>query len=121
MDSARRKTQRIRMGVLPPRYSFVVNPYVRERFTKCPSLEQVIIAAGLSAGGAPGYLVLGTIERRIWRQGLVGDAQLADIREHMADFKKPTRQPSVAMMSLGGALMGYFVVYGSNCRARLVR
>ena len=88
------------MGVLPPRYSFVLNPYVRERFTKCPScdaptrvrkiplvihvdnpdaprlvllnktcrlclvcetlivdrveLEQVIIAAGLSAGGAPG-------------------------------------------------------------------
>ena len=27
------------MGALPPRYSFVLNPYVRERFTKCPSCE----------------------------------------------------------------------------------
>jgi hypothetical protein len=134
MESARRKTQRIRMGALPPRYSFVLNPYVRERFTKCPScdaptrvrkiplvihvnnptaprlvllnktcrlclvcetlivdrveLERVIIAAGLSAGREPGYLVLGTIERRTWRQGLVGDAQLADIRAQMADFKR---------------------------------
>ena len=122
------------MGALPPRYSFVLNPYVRERFTKCPScnaptrvrkiplvihvdnptaprlvllnktcrlclicetlivgrvdLERVIIATGLSAGREPGYVVLGTIERRTWRQGLVGDAQLADIREHMADFKR---------------------------------
>lgn len=25
------------MGALPPRYSFVLNPHVRERFTKCPS------------------------------------------------------------------------------------
>ena len=25
-----------RLGSLPPRYSFVLNPYVRERFTKCP-------------------------------------------------------------------------------------
>jgi hypothetical protein len=24
------------MGALPSRYSFVLNPYVRERFTKCP-------------------------------------------------------------------------------------
>jgi hypothetical protein len=25
------------MGALPARYSFVLNPHVRERFTKCPS------------------------------------------------------------------------------------
>jgi predicted TIM-barrel enzyme len=25
------------MGALPPRYSFVLNPHVRERSTKCPS------------------------------------------------------------------------------------
>src|SRR5438876_9159223 len=28
-----------RLGALPPRYSFVLNPYVRERFTKCPSCD----------------------------------------------------------------------------------
>jgi hypothetical protein len=27
------------MGALPPRYSFVLNPHVRERFTNCPCCE----------------------------------------------------------------------------------
>lgn len=123
------------MGGLPPRYQFVLNPYTRERFTKCPScgaltrirkvplvvhveqsegprlvllnkacrlcvlcdtlvvdrveLESVIIAAGPSPTDRPlDYVVLGTIDRRIWRQGLRGDVELPDIREHMADFKK---------------------------------
>jgi hypothetical protein len=51
-------------------------------------LELVIITTGLSAAKQPGYVVLGTIDRRTWRDGLVGGAQLADIRAHMADFKK---------------------------------
>jgi hypothetical protein len=123
------------MGALPPRYSFVLNPHVHERFTKCPScdaptrirqlplvlhvqhpggsklvllnktcrlcvlcktlivgraeLEGVMIAAGLSAAlKRPDYVVLGTVDRRIWRRGLGGNAELPDIREHMADFKK---------------------------------
>jgi hypothetical protein len=50
-------------------------------------LERVIVTTGLSTV-EPEYVVLGTIERRIWRQGLVGDVLLADIRDHMADFKK---------------------------------
>ena len=119
------------MGSLPPRYSFVLNPYVRERFTKCPKcaaptrarklplvihvdhsagprlvllnkscrlcllcetlivhqaeLEQVVAAARLGAGRE--YVVLGTIDRRTWRRGVAGEAQVEDIREHMADFK----------------------------------
>jgi hypothetical protein len=122
------------MGLLPPRYSFLLNPYVRERFTRCPScntptrirklplvihlehakgprlvllnkscrlcllcetlivhhdeLRRVMIPAGQSAVEEPEYIVLGTIDRRTWRQGLVGEAQIGDIREHMADFKK---------------------------------
>jgi hypothetical protein len=52
-------------------------------------LERVIIASGFStAAHGHDYVVLGTIDRRIWRRGFAGDAQLADIREHMADFKK---------------------------------
>jgi uncharacterized C2H2 Zn-finger protein len=120
------------MGSLPARYSFVLNPYVRERFTKCPKcetptrvrklplvihvnhsdgprlvllnktcrlclrcemlivhqgeLEHVVAAAGLGAGRE--YVVLGTIDRRTWRRGFIGEAQLADVRQHMADFKK---------------------------------
>jgi hypothetical protein len=133
MGTSRRNANRPRMGALPPRYSFVLNPHVRERFTKCPScdgstrirrlplvvhvehsagprlvllnktcrlcvicetlivdraeLESVIIAAGLSSTvKRPNYVVLGTIDRRTWRQALGGDAELPDIREHMADF-----------------------------------
>ena len=33
------KESRLRMGTLPPRYSFLLNPHVRERFTKCPSCD----------------------------------------------------------------------------------
>src|SRR5262245_10209887 len=39
MGRSRRMTSRLRMGALPPRYSFVLNPHVRERFTKCPSCD----------------------------------------------------------------------------------
>jgi hypothetical protein len=39
MGKRLRKTSRLRMGALPPRYSFVLNSYVRERFTKCPSCD----------------------------------------------------------------------------------
>jgi hypothetical protein len=138
MGKRNQKTNRLRMGALPPRYSFVLNPHVRERFTKCPNcdastrirklplvvhvehpggprlvllnktcrlcllcetlivgraeLENVIEAAGLSATVKPlDYVVLGTIDRRTWRRGLRRDAELADIRAHMADFKKYLR------------------------------
>ena len=133
-ESATRQSRpnRVRMGSLPARYSFVLNPYVRERFTKCPTceaptrvrklplvihidhsdgptlvllnktcrlclgcetlvvhqaeLEQGVAAAGL--GAVHEYVVLGTIDRRTWRRGVVGEPQLVDIREHMADFKE---------------------------------
>jgi hypothetical protein len=39
MAKPRRKTNRLGMGALPPRYSFVLNSHVRERFTKCPSCD----------------------------------------------------------------------------------
>lgn len=122
------------MGALPPRYSFVLNPYVRKRFTKCPScdaptrirklplvvhvehlggprlvllnktcrlclacetlivgraeLEGVISAVLSATVKPPGYVVLGTIDRRTWRRGLDGHAELPVIREHMADFEQ---------------------------------
>lgn len=39
MSKPRRQQNRLRMGALPPRYSFVLNSHVRERFTNCPSCE----------------------------------------------------------------------------------
>jgi hypothetical protein len=135
MYSVGPKPDRLRLGALPARYSIVLNPHVRERFTKCPSctsptrirklplvvhvgqldgprllllnkscrlcavcetlivhraeLERVISASGFSdAALEQDYVVLGTVDGRTWRRGMAGDAQLMDIREHMADFKK---------------------------------
>lgn len=34
-----KRDRRPRMGALRPRYSFVLNPYPRERFTRCPRCE----------------------------------------------------------------------------------
>lgn len=133
-----RQRARDRLGLLPARYSFVLNPYVRERFTKCPScnattrvrklplvihleyrdgprllllnktcrlcpkcetlivhqidLERVLVGTGLSSGDdAPRYVVLGTVDRATWRRGITSDAQLPEVREHMADFKRYLR------------------------------
>jgi hypothetical protein len=35
----------------------------------------------------PEYVVLGTIDRYVYRRGLSGGASLDDVNEHMADFK----------------------------------
>ena len=51
------------------------------------------IAASIAASrfnpnaGKPGFFVLGTVERRVWRAGLAGGVELAEVRRHMADFK----------------------------------
>jgi hypothetical protein len=36
---------------------------------------------------APEYVVLGTIDRQLYRRGLSGGASLDDVKKHMADFK----------------------------------
>ncbi len=41
--------------------------------------------------GTPGhnYLVLGTVERKVWQKGLTGKGnELGDVLEHTAEFKK---------------------------------
>jgi hypothetical protein len=39
--------------------------------------------------GEDGYLVVGTVERKVWQKGLEGSGtQMEDALEHMADFKK---------------------------------
>lgn len=34
------------------------------------------------------YFVLGTVEKKVWKQGLTAQLSLETIREHTADFKK---------------------------------
>jgi hypothetical protein len=120
------------MGVLPPRYAFILNPFPRERFTRCPrceaktrarkiplvfhvdgfglmarnttcrlcvvcdlliahqaEIEETIDGLGQSHAESAKrmYLVLGTTESRTWRRAFSGGVTIAELREHMADFK----------------------------------
>ena len=124
-----------RIGKLPPRYSFMLNPHADVRLSKCPKCRKVThlrkfallihidewgpmalgktcrycshcemvmvqraeleaeLAHGLSqrAPQAIGndYLVLGTVEKRIWKKELDGKGKpLAGMLEHLADFKQ---------------------------------
>jgi len=44
---------------------------------------------GVVGGDAnPKYLVLGTVDRRVWRRGLEGHVSLNEVATHMADFKR---------------------------------
>jgi len=46
-------------------------------------------AVGAVAGGSicPTYVVLGTVDRRVWRRGLDGRVELDEVKRRMADFK----------------------------------
>lgn len=124
-----------KIGKLPRRYSFLLNPYTDTRLSKCPKcdkpthlrkfalfihidqwgplvlgktcrycsrcelimvhqdeLEQQL-AQSLSqlapemAGNK--YMVLGTVEKKVWQQGLSGQGPaLAEMLKYLADFKK---------------------------------
>ena len=54
-------------------------------------LEPLIAARLRSLGHSIGrrdYLVLGTVDPKVWRRGLTGGVSLAEIAQHMADFRK---------------------------------
>ena len=51
-------------------------------------------AAGIFDIPSPKYLVLGTLDRRVYRRGLLGGASLDDVKEHMADFKSYWKVPA---------------------------
>lgn len=129
----RRKSTKNRLGELPPRYSFALNPYKETRFSRCPKCKKLnhlrkfpllihingfgpivlgktcrycskcefIIAhqdeidrelTALLLGKAPqvignDYYVLGTVEKKAWRQGLQQPGKVADTFPHLADIK----------------------------------
>lgn len=126
-----RRPQKARMGAVPPRYSFALNPHADYRATSCPTCKaktrvrkiplvihveevglvilrktcrlclpcQMVIAhqaeieseirvsAGPAATAMPDYLVLGTVDPRVWRQGMSSEMNIDDLVRHMADFK----------------------------------
>ncbi len=124
----RTQDRKDRIGALPPRYAFVLNPHGDTKFTKCPRCEtrtnlrklslvihvdgfglvllgktcrlclkcETLIAhkaeldkllSTVVAVSTPDYIVLGTADRRTYRQGLAGAASLEDVKAHTSDFK----------------------------------
>lgn len=124
-----------RIGKLPPRYSFILNPHAGTRLSKCPRCDKPtyprkfaflihIDGWGPMALGKTckycsrcelimmhqdeletdlainfsrikpevignEYMVLGTIEKKVWQEGLRKPGQeLGEILKHVADFKK---------------------------------
>lgn len=121
-----------RFGKLPPRYSFVLNPYPDMRISRCPfgshktgqrkipllihiepmhlialnytcrycSVCDLLIAhkheiehllTGLFSQYGPNvigndYLIMGTVERAAWREGLQQPKVVADMLPHASDF-----------------------------------
>jgi hypothetical protein len=124
-----------RLGKLPPRYSFLLNPYQNKRLSKCPKCNQLTrlrkfalfihidnlgpMVLGKTCRYCPEcelimahqdeleqelannlvsidpdvigneYLVLGTVDMKVWRRGLKGHENDIDrVLSHTADFKK---------------------------------
>jgi hypothetical protein len=127
--SSKRSKRKQRMGALPPRYAFVLNPHAEAGFTKCPRCEakthvrklslvihvedfglvllgktcrlclgcetlvahqadlDKLIGIAVAGSDSPKYVVLGTVDRRVWRRGLEGRVALQEVVQQMADFK----------------------------------
>jgi hypothetical protein len=47
--------------------------------------ELIRVTVGGTAN--PTYVLLGTVDRAVWRRGLEGRVALAEVTQHMADFK----------------------------------
>jgi hypothetical protein len=123
-----------RIGKLPPKYTFILNPYTDARFTRCPNCDQLTkvrklplfihvdplnpVVLGktgryctdcdllivhqdeleaqleaLFAERAPSlvgndYMVLGTVERQAWREGMRQSKRIEEMLEHLHDFKE---------------------------------
>lgn len=123
-----------RFGALPPRYSFMLNPYPGERLSRSPFCEQKsrqrklpllihvdpgqLIALNYTCRYCPGcdllvahkheiehlltelfrkldpgtigndYLIIGTVEKQVWREGLTRPKDFDEMLPHVSDFAK---------------------------------
>lgn len=123
-----------RIGRLPPRYSFILNPYEGVRFSRCPKCERLThlrkfvlliwvepsyaIALGKTCRFCSpcdliiahkdklesvltamfeesnpdvignDYFVIGTVERKAWREGMQQPKSMDELLGHVANFKE---------------------------------
>jgi len=127
-------TKRIRIGKLPPRFSFALNQYIQTRWSRCPKcgkltymrkfpllihvdgfgllnlgktcrycatcefiiahqndLEHIlteIFSESYPAVIGNEYQVIGTVETKTWREGMIEPSTIEFILEHTADIKE---------------------------------
>jgi hypothetical protein len=125
-------TKKSQFGELPPRYSFMLNPYPDQRLSRCPLCEQKIrqrkipllihidplhlIALNYTCRYCPNcdlliahkheiehlltelfrqygpkvigndYLIIGTMEKNAWREGLEQPKAIAEMLPYASDF-----------------------------------
>ena len=90
VNMAVRKSRKARMGLLPPRYSFLLNPRQNEAFTRCPRckaktrVRKLVLVIHVESVG----LVL---LRKTCRRGLSGSVTVDEVAGKMADFKAHMR------------------------------
>jgi hypothetical protein len=128
------KKEAPRIGKLPPKYTFILNPYADVRFTRCPNCDQQTkvrklplfihvdplnpVVLGKTCRYCPDcdllivhqdeleaqllalfeehnpdvigndYLVIGTVERRAWREGMKQPKAIPQMLKHLHDFKE---------------------------------
>ncbi len=129
-----RKAKRLQFGELPPRYSFILNPYPDMRIGRCPFCERKTgqrkipllihvnpehfialnytcrychacdllighkheiehLLTGLFRQYDPQavgneYLIIGTVEKTPWREGLQHSKAIGEMLPHASDFAK---------------------------------
>ena len=78
-----------RLGKRPPRYTLFLNPYSDARFTKdeIESLLARLFQRLDTQVTGNDYLVIGTLDRAEWKQGVSGKIVLQDMIEALHDFK----------------------------------
>jgi hypothetical protein len=55
-------------------------------------IAPLLAASGVATdGAAKNYLVLGTVDTRVWRSGMGGEVSLDAVKRSMADFKEYLR------------------------------
>jgi thiol-disulfide isomerase/thioredoxin len=123
-----------RLGKLPPRHIFILNPYTDARFTRCPMCEEKTklrkfalfvhvdpmspVVLGKTCRYCPpcdllivhkdeleeqlvalfvehnpdlignDYMVMGTVERKVWREGIKHPKPIKEIMENLHDFEE---------------------------------
>jgi len=86
-----------KLGKQPRRHDFFLNPYQDWRFSRCPKCdEKTRLRKFLFSERAPAlvgndYLVMGTMDRAVWRQSLKDPIPIGELLDHVHVFRQVLR------------------------------